>query len=83
LQNLNQPAFLDEIQYAPALLSAIKRVVDRKKQNGLYILSGSQNLSVLKDISESLAGRVAITHLWPMVKQFLGYGELVVKLLSA
>ena len=66
LQNLNQPAFLDEIQYAPELLSAIKRVVDRKKQNGLYILSGSQNLAVLKDISESLAGRVAITHLWPM-----------------
>ena len=66
LQNLNKPAFLDEIQYAPELLAAIKRVVDRKKQNGLYILSGSQNLSVLKNIAESLAGRVAITHLWPM-----------------
>jgi predicted AAA+ superfamily ATPase len=32
----------------------------------MYILSGSQNLSVLKDISESLAGRVAILNLWPM-----------------
>lgn len=66
LQNLQLPAFLDEIQYAPELLSAIKRRVDSNPENGLYILSGSQNLAVLKDIAESLAGRVAITHLWPM-----------------
>ena len=35
------------------------------KKHGQFILSGSQNLSVLKDISESLAGRVAILNLWP------------------
>ncbi len=66
LQNTTTPAFLDEVQYAPELLNSIKRVVDKKKQNGLYLLSGSQNLSVLKDISESLAGRVAIVNLFPM-----------------
>lgn len=71
LQNLDKTAFLDEIQYAPELLPAIKRVVDRKKKNGLYILSGSQNLSVLKNIAESLAGRVAITTLWPMSRREL------------
>ncbi|MEA3347798.1 MAG: ATP-binding protein [Pseudomonadota bacterium] len=76
LQNLKQPAFLDEIQYAPELLSAIKRVVDRKKLNGLYILSGSQNFAVLKDISESLAGRVAITHLWPMSRNEMAGNEM-------
>jgi predicted AAA+ superfamily ATPase len=55
--------FLDEVQYAPELLSAIKRRVDRDPQVGAYILSGSQNLAVVKGIAESLAGRVAIVEL--------------------
>ncbi len=71
IQNTQTPAFLDEIQYAPELLGSIKRKVDRDKQNGQYILSCSQNLSVLKDISESLAGRVAIINLWPMTRNEL------------
>lgn len=66
LQNAELPVFLDEIQYAPELLSSIKRLVDRRKKNSLFVLSGSQNLSVLKDIAESLAGRVAIANLWPL-----------------
>lgn len=66
LQNIKPPAFFDEVQYAPELLNSIKRRVDQEKKNGMFILSGSQNLSVLKDISESLAGRVAILNLWPM-----------------
>ncbi len=69
LQNAAVPAFFDEIQYAPELLSSIKREVDRRKKNGLYIISGSQNLAVLKNIAESLAGRVVITHLWPMSRR--------------
>jgi hypothetical protein len=71
LQNITPPAFFDEVQYAPELLNSIKRKVDQQKKNGMYLLSGSQNLSVLKDISESLAGRVAILNLWPM-----SYGEV-------
>jgi len=55
--------FLDEVQYAPELLAAIKRRVDRSGEPGQFILSGSQNLSVIKNISESLAGRVAIVEL--------------------
>jgi uncharacterized protein len=66
LQNTKTPAFFDEVQYAPELLGSIKRKVDIDKKNGSFILSGSQNLSVLKDISESLAGRVTIINLWPM-----------------
>jgi predicted AAA+ superfamily ATPase len=69
LQNVELPAFLDEIQYAPELLSSIKRLVDRKNENGLFILSGSQNLAVLRNIAESLAGRVAIIQLWPMSRR--------------
>ena len=66
LQNNPTPLFLDEIQYAPELLASIKRFTDRSKQNGAYIISGSQSLSVLKNVSESLAGRVGILHLLPM-----------------
>ncbi len=69
LQNLRLPAFLDEIQYAPELLSSIKRLVDRRKENSLFVLSGSQNLSVLRSIAESLAGRVAVSQLWPMSRR--------------
>ncbi len=55
--------FLDEVQYAPELLASIKRRVDRSGTPGQFILSGSQNLAVIKNISESLAGRVAIIKL--------------------
>ena len=54
---------LDEVQYVPELLAAIKRWVDEKPQPGQFILTGSQNFSVLKNIAESLAGRVGILHL--------------------
>lgn len=69
LQNHPPPVFLDEIQYAPELLGPIKRQIDRSKKNSQYILSGSQNLSVLRNITESLAGRVAIVTLLPMTRQ--------------
>lgn len=71
LQNIKSPAILDEVQYAPELLPVIKRRVDREKTSGLYLLSGSQNLSVLKSISESLAGRVSILNLLPMSRREL------------
>jgi uncharacterized protein len=64
LQNNPVPVFLDEIQYAPELLGPIKRRVDQRKTNGQYILSGSQNLSILSDVAESLAGRAAVINLF-------------------
>ncbi len=63
LQNFASPIILDEIQYAPELLPAIKRVVDQADKKGQYFLTGSQNLNVLKTVSESMAGRVGIIHL--------------------
>ncbi len=71
LQNNHPPIFLDEVQYAPELLAAVKRRVDKHPTPGQYILSGSQNIAVVKNISESLAGRVAILELLPM-----GFREL-------
>jgi hypothetical protein len=66
LDSFPAPIILDEIQYAPELTSAIKRRVDETQMKGLYFLTGSQNLGVLKTIRESMAGRVLILDLQPM-----------------
>jgi len=63
LDNFPAPIILDEIQYVPELLPAIKRRVDLTDAKGQYIMTGSQNLSVLKSVAESMAGRVGILEL--------------------
>jgi len=63
LDNHPTPVILDEIQYAPELIAAIKRRVDRSRQPGQYVLTGSQQWSVLKSASESLAGRAVFLDL--------------------
>src|SRR3989344_6839569 len=65
LDNFPAPLILDEVQYRPELLPALKRKVDQTSQKGQYFLTGSQNLSIIKTVSESLAGRVGILHLDP------------------
>ena len=57
LNNRLPPVILDEIQYAPELIPAIKRRVDRDRRPGQYILTGSQQWGVLRSVAESLAGR--------------------------
>lgn len=75
LKSLGLPAFLDEVQYAPQVLSSVKRFVDAlPSQKSLFYLSGSQNMSVLKNAAESMAGRVAVLDLYPLC-----YKELVEK----
>lgn len=55
------PLVLDEIQYAPAFFRQIKTYVDQNRhQNGLFILSGSQNFMLMKNVADSLAGRAAV-----------------------
>ena len=63
LQTWQPPVTIDEIQYAPQLFSAIKIIVDRDKRNGLFWLTGSQKFHLMRGITESLAGRVAIVDL--------------------
>jgi len=63
LNNRPSPVILDEIQYAPELVAAIKRRVDRDRRPGRYMLTGSQQWGVLRSISESLAGRAAFLDL--------------------
>ena len=57
------PVLIDEVQYAPELFPYIKLTVDKTKKNGLFWLTGSQEFSMMKNISESLAGRIAILDL--------------------
>lgn len=62
-QTHKPPLIIDEVQYAPQLFSYIKIIADKKKQNGLFWLTGSQKFHLMKGITESLAGRVAILDL--------------------
>ena len=61
------PIIFDEIQYAPGLLPYIKERVDSERNRpGQFILTGSQNLLLMQQVTESLAGRSAILKLLPM-----------------
>lgn len=63
LASLARPAIIDEVQFAPTLLSSIKRIVDQSDQRGQFFLTGSQNLSLLPQMKESMGGRVGIINL--------------------
>jgi predicted AAA+ superfamily ATPase len=63
MQRFNGPLLIDEIQYAPELLPYIKMAVDRNLKKGMFWLTGSQPFHLMKGVSESLAGRVAIMQL--------------------
>ncbi len=62
-QRFPPPITIDEIQYAPGLLTYIKMIVDQDQTHGRFWLTGSQQFQLMKGVSESLAGRVAITNL--------------------
>lgn len=64
MRGLQPPLLIDEIQYAPQLLSPIKRLADRGPGPGAVWLTGSQNFSVMEGVKETLAGRVAIINLF-------------------
>jgi uncharacterized protein len=64
--SLPSPAAIDEVQRAPALMLAIKRVVDRDNQPGRFLITGSADLRVLPTIPDALPGRVEYLSLWPL-----------------
>ena len=74
LQQYKTPLIIDEIQYAPELLPFIKINVDKNNNNGQYFLTGSQMFYAMKNVSESLAGRVGILTLYS-----LSYSEIIGK----
>lgn len=67
---------LDEVQRSPDLLLSVKRAVDERREKGRFILTGSANLLLMQQISESLAGRAAYLTLWPLTRrEQLGAGK--------
>lgn len=63
LQRYKPPVIIDEIQYAPILLDYIKEIVDNSEKRGQYWLTGSQPFHLMKNVSETLAGRAAIINM--------------------
>lgn len=66
LQQYAPPIIIDEIQYAPELFPYIKVRVDENGEKGQYFLTGSQMFHMMKNVSESLAGRVGILTLYSL-----------------
>ena len=65
----NDPLTLDEVQREPGLLTAVKRAIDHDRRPGRYLLTGSANLLLMRQVSESLAGRASYLTLWPMTRR--------------
>ena len=66
LSGLGHQVVIDEVQKAPELFPAIKISVDQDRRPGRFLLTGSANVLLLPQISESLAGRMEILTLWPL-----------------
>lgn len=82
IRNLKGTVVIDEIQKAQELFPAIKLAVDRDRQPGRFLLTGSANILTLPRLSESLAGRMEIIPLFPLsAGELAGHAERFVSLL--
>ena len=73
LKRHTPPCIIDEAQHAPGLFRPLKVAIDSdRERKGQYILSGSEKFSLMKEVSESLAGRIAIVEL-----ETLSYREII------
>ena len=63
------PVTIDEVQREPSLLHAVKRAIDRDRTPGRFLLTGSANLLLMRQVSESLAGRASYLTLWPLTRR--------------
>lgn len=64
LRQFPPPVLIDEVQYAPGLFRHLKIAIDQnREQNGQFILTGSQKFTLMKEISDSLAGRIGLCEL--------------------
>ena len=64
IERYSPPVLIDEIQYAPQILSYIKMYVDEHKHPGDFWLTGSQMFHMMKNVTESLAGRIAVIQMF-------------------
>ena len=69
LQRFRKGVVIDEVQHVPELFSSIQVLVDKEQKSGRFILTGSQNFALLKNVSQSLAGRTILFTLLPFSMQ--------------
>lgn len=70
LRRYPPPVVFDELQSAPGLLPYIKEAIDANRhRSGQFLLSGSQNLLLTEQVTESLAGRAAMLRLFPLTRR--------------
>ena len=90
LNNLKGPTVIDEVQMVPSLFRALKLAVDearfrdKKQSNGRFLLTGSANITVLPELSDSLVGRMSVKTLYPFAacEIFKGKGDFPERLFS-
>ena len=63
LKNNSEKLIIDEVQYAPSIFPYLKMKVDENREDGMYLMTGSQAFVLMKNVSETLAGRVGILEL--------------------
>ncbi len=63
LKKHSPPLIIDEVQYAPILFRYLKMKVDENNEKGQFFLTGSQQFHLMKNVSETLAGRIGIINL--------------------
>jgi predicted AAA+ superfamily ATPase len=68
VEGLPERAVIDEVQRAPDLFLAIKLAVDRRRTAGRFLLTGSTNILLLRDLADSLAGRIGTIRLHPFAQ---------------
>lgn len=68
---------LDEVQNVPHLFSYLQVISDEEKHNGYFVLTGSQNYLLLENITQSLAGRIALFNLFPFSTTELANANLL------
>lgn len=70
LSEIKEPAVFDEIQYVPQLLNYLKISIDENRaKKGRFILTGSQQFNLMKNIGDTLAGRIGILNLLPFSRE--------------
>ncbi|SEN52606.1 hypothetical protein SAMN05216436_117113 [bacterium A37T11] len=77
LKQYPKQVIFDEVQRVPTLFSYLQTAVDESGEMGQYILSGSQNFHLMKNITQSLAGRVALFRLLPFDNDELAKSDLL------
>ena len=78
LGEVETPAILDEIQNVPEILPYVRTSIDRAPSRlGRWLLTGSQDFSLMRGVSESMAGRAAIFQLLPLSVRETGSWDLL------